>query len=479
MGKSNGWWPCGDASFSQKPMKLFGSNFKFALVSAGLGTVVLLAGCKGVQTPAEIRARDDVASVATMYRPQGAHPVLPVLATNSSLADYLTYAMLNQPQVESAYYEWLSSVENITVARSMPDPKLTFQAYIQNTLTSLMPGLAQDFPAPGKLKAAGDTAASESTARYFSFETAALKTAFALKQAYYQLGSVDEKIQINRQMSDLLSDLEKNARSLNEVGKATLQDVYRAQIEEDQLATEIANLNDSHNALTSQFKGALGLTITQPDPPSPARFESTAADMPGDTLLETAFARNPRLKETEAEVRMAEDGIAVARKSKVPDFSASVMGEVYSPPFYWPQASMTLPIWRDKIAAQIAGAQAGKRASEARLTAEQIQVTVDFAMKAYEYRQLTRNLSLLRVQLLPKAQKSLEIARSGYLGGQIDFLNLIDAERALLGFRLSEVEARTNRELAAAELSLLIAGIPPENAPFAPATPPVKPTNTR
>jgi hypothetical protein len=73
----------------------------------------------------------------------------------------------------------------------------------------------------------------------------------------------------------------------------TLQDVYRAQIEQDKLANEIANLEDSRRPLTAQFKGALGLTRDQPDPPMPARFETTPLDLTGDDLLDTAFARNP------------------------------------------------------------------------------------------------------------------------------------------------------------------------------------------
>ena len=59
---------------------------------------------------------------------------------------------------------------------------------------------------------------------------------------------------------------------------------------------------------------------------------------------------------------------------------------------------MSLPVWRDKIAAQIAAAQAGKHAAEARLTSEQILMTVDFAMKTYEYREVTRNLALLQAE---------------------------------------------------------------------------------
>ncbi len=126
---------------------------------------------------------------------------------------------------------------------------------------------------------------------------------------------------------------------------------------------------------------------------------------------------------------------------------------------------MTLPIWRDKIAAQIAAAQAGKRAAAARLTADKSAWPWTSLCGAYDYREGTRNLALLQNQLIPKARNSLELARAGYLSGQVDFFNLIDAERALLNFQLQEIQERTRREISLANLSLLIAGVPPENAP--------------
>ncbi len=429
------------------------------------------AGCAGVPATSERQARADLKAVRQAYWPVVA---LPSLDANDGMSNYLRFAILTQPQVRAAFFDWAASVERITVERSMPDPKLTFQAYITDVLTSLMPGLMQEFPGPGKLKAAANVANAESRTKYFAFETAALQTAFAVKQAYYQLWFLEEKIRINRQTLKLLADLESSALAQNEVGKVTLQDVYRAQIEQDRLTTEIDNLEDSRRPLQAQFKGALGLTREQPDPATPARFESTPLDLNGDDLLDTAFARNPRLKAMEAEVRLAEASIALARKSKTPDFSAGLQAEVYSPPFYWPQASVSLPIWRDKIAAQIAAAQAGRRAAQARLTSEQILVTVDFAMQTYEYRQVTRDLALLQEKLIPKGRKSLAIARSGYLAGQTDFFNLIDAERTLLNFQLEQVEARTRREIILAGLSLSIAGIAPEGAPTLPpsASPP-------
>jgi len=446
------------------------SKYKFSRWLISVASLVVLglvlAGCKGIPTKGERAARKDLQTVGKVFPPAAAERNLPALTNDSALGDYLRFAMLNQPSVEAAYFDWAGSVERITVERSLPDPRLSFESDISDVVMTVMPGLMQEFPGPGKLKAAANVATTESRAKYFAFETSVLQTAFSLKRAYYQLWFLDEKIRINHQTLELNGELEEIARAQNVAGKVTLQDVYRAQIEQDQLATEIENLEDSRRPLIVQLKGALGLTRDQNDPPPPKQFESTPLNLNGDALLDTAFARNPRLKTMEADVRMAEAAIALARKSKVPDFALGLKADAKaSPTMFRPEAGMTLPIWRDKIAAQIAQAQAGKRAAEARLSSEQIMVTVDFAMKSYDYREITRNLILLQEKLLPKAKQSLEIARAGYLAGQIDFFNLIDAERTLLNFQLQEVEARTRREIVLADLSLTIAGIAPDGAP--------------
>lgn len=434
--------------------------------------MAMLAGCRGIPTRDERAARHQVQSVAQRLAPDQAQRALPALTADAPLADFLRFALLNQPRVHAAYFDWAGSVERITVERSLPDPQLTFQSDIADLVRTVMPGLMQMLPGPGKLGAAARVAAADSRAKYFALEAAVLQTAFELKRAYYDLHFLGERIRINRETLGLLNDLERIARAQNEVGKVTLQDVYRAQIEQDQLATEIANLEDSRRPLLAQFKAALGLTHAQPDPPVPSRLETTPLDLDGDTLLATAFARNPRLKALEAEVRLTEANIALARKANVPDFSLGLMADAKAAPtMFRPLAGMTLPVWRDKIAAQIAEAQARRRAAEARLTAEQITLTVDFAMRTFGYREATRNLVLLQEQLVPKARRSLEIARAGYLAGQISFFNLIDAERTLLGFQLEEVGVRTRREILLAELSLLIAGVPPEGAPVL-ASPP-------
>jgi outer membrane protein, heavy metal efflux system len=448
------------------------ADYKSALRVFSYGTfliaMLVFAGCKGMTQPGEKAARQQLATETANYRPEYNAPALPLLTTNSPLSDFLTYAILNHPAVAANYYDWAASVERITIERSRPDPKLTFEAYIAGTITSLMPGLMTDIPGPGKLAARARVATAESEGKYFTFKSSMLQTAFDVKKAYYQLHYLDEKIRVNRQTLQLLTGLELIARTQNETGKGTLQDVLKTQIEADKLGADIANLEDSRRSLMAQFKASLGLTPRDPEPPLPAGFVSTPLDLTDEKLFETALAQNLQLKAMQAEIRRAEASIQLARKDRVPDFSVGGEVDVKAAPVVWnPQLSMTLPIWRDKIAAEIAEAQQNKRSAEARFTAGQISLAVDFAEKAYSYREANRNLSVLDSRLLPRAQQSLDVTRAAYLSGQLEFLDVIDAERVLLDLQLERVAAQMQREISLAELSLIISGATPTESPMA------------
>ncbi|KAA0216294.1 MAG: TolC family protein [Leptolyngbya sp. PLA3] len=435
-------------------------------------TIALLAGCTGTPTASERQARTDLDAVGSMYRPGGVRPDLPSLTAQSPLADYLRYAILNNPRVEAAYYAWAAAVERITPARSMPDPRLTFGADITNMLEALMPGLMVDLPGPGKLRAAGDVAAAESSAGYFDFEFEVLQTAFAVKSAYVRLHFLERTLQVERETLALLADVETQARQQVGAGRGTVQDVLRAQIDREQLENTIANIDDSRSVIEAEFRAALGHSPSDLSIPLPATFEPSPAPPPADEVLAIAAAHNPRLGRMESDVRRGEAMLDLARTSRVPDLSVGIEADVKASPVMWrPTASMTLPIWRDKIAAEIAAAQADKRSAEARLTAEQIALAAEFASMLYLYREGGRNATLFENALLPRARQSLDAARSGYTTGRSSFLDLINAQRQLLEFELAAVEARTQQELSIASISLLIAGAAPEGTPLLPTAP--------
>ena len=240
--------------------------------------------------------------------------------------------MLNQPTVEAAYYDWAASVERITQARSFPDPQFTFQMDIQNVVTSIMPGIMGTIPWPDKLRVAAQIASAESQAKYFAFRSAVL--AERLRGQARLLPTLLPGGENPGQPGNLglLTDLEKLARAQNEVAKVTLQDVLRAQIEQDRLRTEIANLEDSRNALIAQFKAALGMKAEEPAPPMP---HAVRVHFPGPDFGPVIRDR-PRAKSTP----QVDGGRGPRRrgldhpgtKARLPDFSLGFMADAKTDP---------------------------------------------------------------------------------------------------------------------------------------------------
>jgi outer membrane protein, heavy metal efflux system len=434
---------------------------------AVLGSVLGLTGCVGRPVTVEKTARRQVSEVASQLGAQPSEVNLLPLTADSSHADALRYAVLKHPRVRVAYYEWARAVERITVERSLPDPVFVFEADVSDMIATLMPGLMLELPGSRKRALAAQAASAESEVKYHELEAQVQQVAFGFKKAYYQLYFLEAKLRVNAESLELLKDLEAIARRQNEVGKATLQDVLRAQIEQDQMTAEIANLRDARQALLAQYKAALGLQRLDPEPAIPGRFETTPLEVNPDQLWQVALARNPALRTMAAEVRAAEASLAMANRSRYPDFTVGLEADIKaSPVMARPSLGVTLPIWRDKIAAEIASAQSAKQAGEARLAVEQIMVAVELAEKTFMFREATRNQALIERDLLPKAQQSLEVARAAYVTGRTGFLDVVEASRSLLDFELRGIEAQTQRELSLAELGLLVAGIPPENSPL-------------
>lgn len=468
----NHYTVAGSSSSPDLNHKIFGLNpwprlpSLLFLAAAALILTAFLAGCSGIRTPLEKTAREDIAKVSARYRPDEARPELPKLSHESQLGDYLRFAMLNNPKIEAAYYDWISSVESITTARSLPDPRLTFSMDIADIVTSVMAGLMVDLPGPGKLRAAGDVAAAVGQGRYWAFETEVLRAVYDVKIAYYRLRFLENNIDVQKQTLRLLGDLEQLAKQQNAAGRTTLQDVLRAQIEQDKLQSQIDNLEDSRGALLAEFKAALGLGVDQADPPAPKIFTPSADSPDREEILASALKRNPTLKMIEADVLRAQNMMEVARRTGWPDVTLAGEVNLQSIPTVWkPSISISLPIWRDKIAAEVATAQAGRLAAEARLSSEQIRLATELASMLYVYRESERNSALLEQKLVPKGRQSVQAARVGYATGKSGFLDVIEGYRQLLGFDLSLIEARTQREMALASLSVLIAGVPPQDSP--------------
>jgi outer membrane protein TolC len=432
---------------------------RFIVASVGL----LLAGCVAASHE-EQAAVARVQQTGAVLRPAGRKPDLPVLTADSPLSDYLRFALLNHPQVAAAFYDWRAAVQAITPARSLPDPQLTFQADIADTVTSFMPGIMFDFMTRGKRIAMGREAAAASEVAYRNYATTVLRTAATVRKAWIEIAYVDEALRL-REAS--LGAIDQSA-ALNATdyatgrGMASLETQVLFLNSTAQLRATIAALEDRRAAARTRFKSALGLSPDDADPPWPS-IALTATPLPSDPeLWRAAQAVNPELASMRAMVEMAIAGVEVAQKTRTPDFSLGAMIDLKADPLMVrPTASLTLPIWRDKIAATIAAAEARRDAAVARLNAEQLNLAAELAQMLYMVRESERMISYLEGTALPNLERSLASAEAAYQSG-MDGPGMIPQTRLMaLGMRLERLEALRQRETAVTDLLLMIADVAP------------------
>ncbi|MBI3885378.1 MAG: TolC family protein [Opitutae bacterium] len=428
-----------------------------------------LAGCTAV-SPAEQSARARVQAVGAQLRPDDQTPPLPELRPDAPLPVFLRFALLNHPQVEAAYFDWRAAVAAIAPARALPDPKLTFEADITNMLMTLMPGLMFDFMAAGKRDAMAREFAAASEVAHRRYVTTVLQTAAAVKISWADLTALEETLRLRRAALVTLGQAREFAHAAHLTAHAmgTLDALAKLENDAGRVRLEIANLEDQRGVFRAAFKSALGLARTVPDPAWPAQFTpSPALGLTDDAFWTAASAANPRLGEMRAMVEMAVAQIAVAEKIRTPDFALGGMVDLKADPLMWrPQATLTLPIWREKIAATIRAAHDRRAAAGARFRAEELMVAADLARMTFMVREADRMVAYLDTVAGPSLRRSRATVEAAYQTGMSGFAMIPETQLMILAMQTERVAALREREKTLAELSLLVAGQPPAGAPL-------------
>jgi outer membrane protein TolC len=440
-------------------------------VLAGLALFLsaLAAGCTGPGAPAERTARQQVDRIGRELKPANARAALPALRPDSPPADFVRFAVLKHPAVAAAYHDWHASVEGIAPARSLPDPNFTFQADITDTLTSFMPGLMFDFMAPGKRAAMGREATAASDVAYRAYVGTVLRTAAEVRRTWIEFAYLDE---VHQLYATTLETAEQglalaNSDYTTSRGMVSFDKQARWQNEAARHRAHHAALADRQAAARSRFRSALGLGPDDPDPPWPHPALTATPLPPEDELWRRTASTNPGLAQMRAMVDMAVAGVEVARKAGTPDYSLGLMADLKANPLLLrPTATLTLPVWRDKIAATIASAEARRDAAAARVTVEQLSLAAEFAQLLYMVREADRTLAYMDNFAIPNFERTLASIEAGIQSGMGAIDMIPETRMMILDMRHDRAAMLRDRELAATDLMLLAAAVGPVDSPL-------------
>lgn len=438
-----------------------------AVITAAVAA--FLSGCASA-SPAEKSSRDDLRATGAALLAREGRPALPVLRADSPPDEFLRYAVLNHPAVVAAYYDWQAGVEAIAPARSLPDPSLTFEADIADTLMSFMPGLMFDFMGAGKRAAMGREATAAANVAYRNYLAVVLNTAAAARKAWIELTFIDEAIRLRESSAGALGrslDIA-NADYTTGRGMGTLADQVRITNDLAKVRSDLATLADRRTAVRARFKSTLGLAPADPDPAWPQAVLTPTVLPDEDALWRRASASNAELGRMRAMVEMAVAGVDVANKAGRPDFTLGVMADLKADPLMVrPTATLKLPIWREKIAANIAAAEARRDASVARVSAEQLNLAAELAQMLYMVREADRMIGYIEQTALPNFDRTIATVEAGYQSGMTTPGMIPETQLMALAMRLERAAALREREVAVTELLLLTADVAP--ADLAPA----------
>ncbi|MDO9555599.1 MAG: TolC family protein [Atribacterota bacterium] len=431
----------------------------------GIGAIIIfLSGCATAPTRVEKEERAKVSQAERVYREK---VNLPELSEESSLPEFIRYALLNNPKVEAAFYRWKEAVETIAVSRYLPNPQLSFEAEISSGgLEMLEPGLMFMLPASGKIPLQAEAFSLEAKKYRHLFEDEILKAAFRLQEVVYQYWVLNEKIKSTQRVLKLIEDLEELSLANLTVGKVSLSDVLLLQIEKEEMSNRIADLKDSQKVLREQFRASLGIKPGEPVPQPPSDLVFTPEEFPEEQMWEIAQRRYPRLELMRTRIAESEVFVKMAYKEYSPDFALGLMKSFFSEmSLIKPLLSLSLP-WRKKVASQIAASKAGLEGAKAELSVEELDLLVILAEASFRWRQADREFKLYKYNLLPKAEAILDLQRSSYIVGTTGLNEVLTAERMWLEFSLNYLSASGMREIALNEILICCLAKLPEEVFF-------------
>jgi outer membrane protein TolC len=239
-------------------------------------------------------------------------------------------------------------------------------------------------------------------------------------------------------------------------GTAPQSDVLRAEV-------EVARLGAAARALIGEVRGAeamlnTSLALDAEMPVPPLATLTFTQPVPSWSEIRSALTSRPELAAGRAEIARAEAEVQVMRDMFRP------MATIRTGPSYtmaegrgWmAMVGVSLPIWRSKLKAGVAEAQAMRAMSEADLRAMTRMVEGDAAAAISQLQSARDRQAALTTDVLPRARMAIEPAVASYGAGQLPLVSVIEAIQALWDVQSDLIAADTQLGLAWARLGRAI-----------------------
>ena len=298
-----------------------------------------------------------------------------------------------------------------------------------------------------------------------------------VRRAYLDLALARKSIDIHLESVGLLRQSADASTAKYAAGRSSQQDVLKAVVEISRLHEDLVMHEESAAAAMARLN-----TLLDRDPQTiigPVdELRERVAVPSSEALQKLALAQHPELRAAQVGIERAQAAAAVIDRESKPDFFVGG-GYMLMPRMagaWTASAGMTWPNapWsRGRLDAQRAEAAANVTAASARVRVVERQIRLAVHDAYIRAEAAGQRASLLRTTVVPQSQQAMEVSRVAYQGDRVDFLSVVDNQRAFLDAQLSYFRALGDRELALADLDRAVGSTSP-GAPAASSAAEVK-----
>lgn len=383
-----------------------------------------------------------------------------VSSASLSLAQALDAARRGNPEIRAALKRWDASRKRVASEATPEKPRLDIERmYAPSGRTPLNGAdekslaITQEFPFPTTLYLRGSRAATAARAAEQVYAAKVLEVRARTRSAYAMLylsaksrGLLDENI-------DLMRRFAKVAESKFSAGTSAESDALKAQVELTKMLNMGLVVDEERELagvmLNSLMGRAAGEPLGAPRDLEPGRLEKAYAD-----LEAAAFSRRPELRQAVLAAELSRTSLSLARSEFLPDVMLTYRSRRDPMRGRTSDAvlGLSVPLWFWKPAAMASEASADRDAAEAELEAARLMTAADLRTAFLRAQTARRLVESYRTSLLPQAESALKVAESGYRAGWTTFLDLLDAQRSLLNFKLEYYQYLAEYEARVAEL---------------------------
>jgi len=405
-----------------------------------------------------------------------AGPVGPVRAQDGDLGTdvqgLLAYARGQSPELRAMRQEADAAAQRVGPAGALPDPVLRVELMnINNYGTDASPNLLpwkvgetkytlmQSLPLWGKRDVKRDAAAADARQAEARTDASWAELAARIKAAYAEYYRAAGNERLAGEVLGLMSRLELVAQSRYAGGLVGQQDAIRAQLEQTAMRAELIALDSEKRQIRARLNALLARDGTAPlaEPrvlrPVPALATADAA-----SLAERARARNPQIVAELARVTAAQKSRELTQLNRYPDLTVGLSpSQVGSRITTWGvMVEMNIPLQQESRRSQERESEAMVSAARSRVDVLSQQLLGDLAVNLAGIDSARRTESLLKNQMLPQSELTLQSALSAYENGKAEFAMLLEAQRQIRKARQEILKAQVEAQMRLADIERIL-----------------------